>query len=150
MRQLVEAGRGQAPARLPGTGAWGQGHGVQAPSGLRLDGSQTARRRGCLQAGAQREVLRLRGVVHGRVLLRLRRLFACGAALVTRNPETGSFTGIKDALHVSEWYPRDIASASTGRDAPQFKWAWGCVLLIVWQSTQRVESHTVCCSRLLW
>ena len=43
----------------------------------------------------------------------------------------------------------DIASVSTGRDARQFKWAWGCVLLIVWQSTQRVESHTVCCSRLL-
>ena len=37
--------------------------------------------------------------------------FACGAALVTRNPETGSFTGIKDALHVSEWYPPAFGAA---------------------------------------
>ena len=33
------------------------------------------------------------------------------AALVTRNPETGAFTGIKDALHVSEWYPPAFGAA---------------------------------------
>ena len=36
---------------------------------------------------------------------------ACGAALVTQNPETGAFTGIKDALHVSEWYPLAFGAA---------------------------------------
>ena len=82
-RQLVKAGRRQTPAS--GTGArprarleLGQGHGVQAPRegarrvvGLRLDteaglrgGAAACGAARSAAAGAQREVLRLSGVVH--------------------------------------------------------------------------------------
>ena len=82
-RQLVKAGRRQAPAS--GAGArprarlgLGQGHGVQAPGegarrvvGLRLDteaglrgGAAACGAARSAAAGAQREVLRLSGVVH--------------------------------------------------------------------------------------
>ena len=79
---------------------------------------------------------------------------ACAAALVTRNPETACVRVVSPCVwrsgckhdgpaSIQQFDVSDIASVSTGRDAPQFKWAWGCVLLIVWQSTQCVESHTV-------
>ena len=138
-RQLVKAGRRQTPAS--GTGArprarlgLGQGHGVQAPGegarrvvGLRLNaeaglrgGAAACGAAGRAAAGAQREVLRLSGVVHavggpdvlhGRVLAAL----LGPEERVLQHPARAASQAVSCAARNSHGQPRRCRRANSRR-----------------------------------